>query len=339
MARTPLVIGLVALALAVGCGGSQPEVAGPDVPPGYRSSVVAEGLQGPTQFTVGPDGRLWVAQLAGPEGAAEGEVVAVDLASGEREVLLDGLDKPTGLAVLDGHLWLALADALVRAPLDAQGRPGASEVVLADLPNNGRSQGTLTVTPEGTLLYETSGDQRGAQAAAGTGILWELDPTTPGEPRPFATGLKNAYAHTVDAEGRRWTTEVGDGRFDGEPPPDELNLAVDGADYGWPRCLGDRLGVEELGGSDEVCATTEIPLAVFPAGATPTGVAVAPWDPGALLVSLWTRGEVVRVLVGEGEPEVFLDGLDAPQHLLALPDGALLVGEHGAGRVLQIERE
>lgn len=336
---------LVALALVAGCGGAaQPEVAGLRVPPGYRGTVVADGLEGPTQFAVGPDQRLWVAQLAGAEGAAEGEVVAVDLASGEREVLLDGLDKPTGLAVLDGHLWLALATALVRAPLDTQGRPGAVEVVLAELPNNGRSQGTLTVTPEGTLLYETSGDQRGAQAAEGTGVLWELDPSTPTEPRPFATGLKNAYAHTVDAGGRRWTTEVGDGRFDGEPPPDELNLAVDGADYGWPRCLGARLGVEELGGSAEVCAATQVPLTVFPAGATPTGLAVAPWDPGALLVALWNRGEVVRVpTTGDAgrlaEPEVFLDGLDGPQHLLALPDGALLLGEHGSGRITRLEPE
>jgi len=342
MARTPLVILLAVLALAPGCGAAPVADTG-GAPPGYRRTVAAEGLQGPTQFALGPDGRLWVAQLAGPEGAAQGEVVAVDLATGEREVLLDGLDKPTGLAILDAHLWVALADALVRAPLDAQGRPGPVETVLADLPNNGRSQGTLTVTPQATLLYETSGDQRGPEAATGTGVLWELDPSTPREPRPFAIGLKNAYAHAVDAEGRRWTTEVGDGRFDGEPPPDELNLAADGGDYGWPRCLGDRRGVQELGGSDQVCAATRAPLAVFPAGATPTGLAVPPWDPGVLLVALWTRGEVVSVPLpdvgqeGLAEPEVVLDGLDGPQHLLALPDGALLVGEHGSGRILRVE--
>lgn len=95
--------------------------------------------------------------------------------------------------------------------------------------------------------------------------------------------------------------------------------------------------MEELGGTEEVCAATEVPLAVFPAGATPTGLAVASWDADLLLVSLWTRGEVVGVPIDGGRPQVFLDGLDGPQHLLALADGALLIGEHGTGLIHRIE--
>lgn len=320
---------LLALLVLSACG-AEPAGSPLAVPDGYRAEVVVDGLAGPTQIALGPDGRLWVAQLGdGGEGGGDGEVVAVDLGSGEREVLLDRLAKPTGLAVAGGALWLALERDLVRAPLDADGLPGAPEVVLGDLPTNGRSNGTLTVTPAGTLLYETSGTGSGPDVPEGSGTLWELDPADPAAPRAVATGLKGAYAHAAQGE-RLWTTEIADGRFDGEAPPDELNLVRDGASYGWPRCIGDRDPVEEHGATAQECAGTEAPLALFEPGATPVGLAL--WEDD-LLVSLWTRGEVVRVPAAGGTPEPFLTGLAGPQHLLALDDGALLVVEHGSGRV------
>ena len=106
---------LVIILLTAGCAQllspppAAPTVSGEPVtqvgltlPTGYTVTVAAEGLQGPTQMIEGPDGRLWVAQLNGSENAGSGQVVAVDLTSGASEVLLDGLLKPTGIAILDG---------------------------------------------------------------------------------------------------------------------------------------------------------------------------------------------------------------------------------------------
>ena len=77
------------------------------LPSGYRAELLVDGLVGPTQMIFSPNGQLWVAQLAGGENANRGEVVAVDLATGVQTTLLIGLDKPTGLALLDGALWIA----------------------------------------------------------------------------------------------------------------------------------------------------------------------------------------------------------------------------------------
>lgn len=302
------------------------------------------GLQGPTQMIIGPDGRLWVAQLAGEENAGQGQVVAVSLDIGTQQVLLDGLFKPTGIAALSGTLWIASGRDLLRAPLSETGEVGDVETVLKDLPFNGRSNGTLTLTPTGNLLFETSGRRNGQQTLEGSARLWELDPADPTHPRSIATGLKNAYAHTFDDAGQLWATDVSDDPVNGEAPPDELNLVIEGADFGWPQCFGHQQPAFNYGGSQEGCRATRTPVALFPPHSTPTSVVVSPWEENTLLVALWGPPEqaVVRVpftLVGDnalGQVEPFIIGMQNPQHLLPLPDGSLLVSDFSAGIIYRI---
>lgn len=314
------------------------------LPDGFRAETLITDLQGPTQMIAGTDGRLWLAQLAGSENAGQGQVLAIDLDSGETELLLDNLLKPTGLAVLDNHLWLALGPDLARAPILPDGAVGELETILTDLPFNGRSNGTLTVSPEGKLLYETSGRRQGNQASQGSAMLWELDPAMPAEPRPLATGLKGAYAHTFDAAGRLWTTEIGDDPVNGAVPPDELNLVVDGADFGWPQCYGFREPARNYGGTETICTDTRPPVALFPPRSTPTSIATAPWAENTLLVALWVGTEIVQIPVtfegdnAVGQVEPFIDGLKNPQHLLVWSDGSLLVSEFSPGIIYRVTK-
>ena len=306
------------------------------LPEGYTASLVATGLEQPTHMTLGPDGRLWLAELSGGENAGTGQVVALDGATGEREVLLDGIFKPTGLAVLADDLWIASGRDLLRAPL-TDGRPGTPETVLQNLPFNGRSNGTLTVAPDGALLFETSGSRRGNEAVAGSATLWRLEPANP-TPQALATGLKGAYAHTFDAGGVLYTTEIGDDPVNGQAPPDELNRVTPGGDYGWPQCYGDRQPARNYGGTAEGCAETRAPLALFAPQSTPTSVVISPFEEDALLVALWgpaTPG-VVSVNTETGEVTPFISGLRAPQSLLVLPDGSLLVSDFSAGVLYRI---
>ncbi|MCB0065356.1 MAG: PQQ-dependent sugar dehydrogenase [Caldilineaceae bacterium] len=314
------------------------------LPANYTVEPVVEGLQGPTQMIAGPDGRLWVAQLNGQENAGTGQVVAIDLETGEQEVLLSNLRKPTGIAVLDGYLWVATQRAIQRAPLDGEQRPGALEVLLSELPFNGRSIGTLTPTPEGQLLFETSGRRSGNGATEGSGTLWQLDPANPTAPQALATGLKGAYAHAFDAQGRLWTTEIGDDPVDGGAPPDELNLVVPGADFGWPQCYGMQEPATNYGGTAERCQATRAPVVLFAQRATPTSVVASPWMSDTLLVALWLQQSVVQVHVtsdgdnATGTVEPFITGLQNPQHLLVWTDGSLLVSDF-AGTIYRVRRQ
>jgi glucose/arabinose dehydrogenase len=319
------------------------QAAGLELPAGYWATPITSGLVGPTQMILGPDGRLWVAQLAGGENEGRGQIVAVDLASGEQTVLLENLLKPVGIAVLDSFLWIAARNDLLRAPISGGGDIGQVESVLADLPFNGRSIGTLTVSPAGRLIYETSGARSGNEAVAGSAALWELDPADPTNPQVIATGLKNGYAHAFDAAGRLWLTDIADDPVNGQPPPDELNLWSPNADFGWPKCFGPQTPATNYGGDQAFCRTTRPAVALFPPRSTPTSIIASPWEEHVLLVALWLESVVLRVPVtiqgdnAVGAPEPFLTGLRNPQHLLALADGSLLVSDFATGTVYQIQ--
>lgn len=335
--RRPVRVPIVLLALAAvlaGCAVAAPEAADVSVPNGFGVTEVVTGLDGPTQVVVLEDGDLVVAQLAGGERDGTGQVLRIDADDPtERTVLVDGLLVPTGVAVIGDELWVMEQRTLTRGPLAG----GDRQVVAEDLPYNGRSNGTLTVLADGSVLFNTSGRERGGEVVEGSGRLWTV--TADEEPVELALGFKHAYAHVVDADGTLWTTEVGDGRFDGEPPADELVAVEAGADHGWPRCVGDNRPVAEYGATAADCADVPHSHAVFAPGATPTSVAVTPWDPDTLVVALWTRGEVVAVPRAPGDApsggDPFLTGIDHPQHLVTAGD-RLLVVDHGGGRILAV---
>lgn len=331
LVATVLAVAAVSAACSDQGESADPAASAPDLPRG--TSVVAEGLDGPTQIVAGPDGSLVVAQLNGPEGEPTGQVLELDPESGDTRVLLEGLDTPTGVLWLDDHLWVMQRRSLSVARWDGEGDPESLRVVLEELPFNGRSEGTLTALPDGRLLYETSGSIRDGDVVGGSGVLWVLDPRTE-ESEPLATGLKNAYAHAVLGDGSVLTTEIGDNVTD--PPPDELQLfdppGVDATDAtvpdgGWPDCP-----------PPGQCPGVTGPLALFPAGSTPTGVALID---GRSFVALFVTGSVLEVdpqgwAQGDGprSPATVLEGLEGPHTLLATPDGELLISEHLSGRIL-----
>lgn len=332
---TPMVVMTVAVCVgAAGCVGDDSSVGDGAL----SGEILVEDLAGPTQLAIDQDGSWLVAQLAGGENDGTGQVVRLDPAAldAPSEVVLDGLDKPTGIALFEGELWVMERDRLTRGPVD-----GTERIVIADdLPTNGRSEGTLTVDGD-RLLYDTSGaleDDGIPTPGSGTLFAVTVDDDGVAEIAAVATGFKHAYAHTRADDGTLYTTEIGDGRYDGERPLDELVPVVEGVDHGWPRCVGDNRAVVEYGGTEAECATVPPSRALFPAGATPTSVVVAPWDTDVLLVALWNEGEVVAVPTdgdGDGEYGVVYTGADHPQHLTVDGDRVLLT-DHVAGRIVAL---
>lgn len=340
--------GLVVTLLATGCGGDEgadegggderrsERRVGVDVPEGFTVTEVVDGLVGPTQLVVEEGGTWVVAHLNGPEGGASGQVLRIDpdQPTADPDVLFDGLTSPTGVAVLGDEIWVMEQRRLSQGPLTG----GSLTTVLDELPYNGRSEGTLTATPEGTLLYDTSGAIDGDAAAEGSGTLWELIPEE--EPEPYATGFKHAYARTFDADGALWEVEVDDGLYDGETSPDELVTVERGDDHGWPACVGANRPIELYGGTEATCSAQPEAHARFEAGATPTSVVVAPWDDDVLLVALWAEERVVEVpRLATGALPVatttFLSGVGNPQHLTVDGNGVLLT-DFDAGRILSV---
>ncbi len=320
----------LAATLLMGCSSGAASPSDTPVVETATTTVLVDGLDRPTQIVVGPDGQLIVAQLAGGENDAKGQILAVDVATGDRRIIAQGLDKPTGVLWADDVLWVMVRRGLIAAPwTGTEASAGALTSVLDLLPFNGRSEGTLTALADGTILYATTGALAGRAAAPGSGTLWAYDPVDHSS-QAIATGLKNAYGHAVLGDGRIVTTEIGDAA---DPPVEEVNvidLTRAPPDFGWPDCAG-----------DAVCAGADGPVAIFPSAATPTGVTTIGSD---VYVTLFVTGQLMRIPLSgwhAGDPTraatEILSGLQGPHTVLARPDGTLWISEHNAGRIIAVQ--
>lgn len=302
------------------------------------TEVVVDGLDRPTQLFV-TDDAWYVGVLNGGEEDVTGQVLRLDPAdlTAPPEVVVDGLAKPTGVAVFAGELWIMEERRLTRGPLDG----GERIVVAEEMAFNGRSEGTLTVDGD-RLLFNTSGSERSNPTGPGdspvttSGSIWAID--ADGEITQVAWGFKHAYALARDADGTLWSTEMSDGRYDDMRAIDEVVAVAEGANHGWPSCVDDNRAVLESG-IDDPCAGVPNSQVLFQPGSTPTGLAVAPWDPTQLVVALWVEQRLVTVSTDPaegGSPPVLLSAaFERPQHLVADGD-RLLVTDHEAGTIVAI---
>lgn len=331
------IVGAIAACLLVlgSCSRSEESTGGAAGADRFEVERLVDGLDGPTQLVVDDD-RWLIAQLDGGEDAGQGQVLAIDPAKlgsavDRPVVVVDELDKPTGLANAGGFLWVMERDQLRQF---AVGSPLGDGVVVAALgASNGRSNGTITAL-DGRLLFNSSGGISDGVVDPGSGIIWSLSLRNAGQGfSQYASGFKHAYDRVELPDGTLLTTEISDGRLDGELAADALMVVEQGADHGWPGCVP-RIGttqrrvVDEFGGR---CDDLPRIIATFDVGATPTSVETVPWDPSLVAVALWGTGEVVLITLGSGETVASID-FGRPQDLVADGD-RLLVVDHERGAI------
>jgi glucose/arabinose dehydrogenase len=218
---------------------------GLQLPDGYTDSLYAQGLNGPTALAFGPprdpltggSQRLYVAQLNGGENDGRGQVVAIDPGRKTQEIILDNLQKPTGLAWFNDALYVvAYRDVLMYVA--REGKLGGPEPLVTGVRFNGRSLGHIRVgptpdpftgEPEPRLYFSSSGGDPGV---SGYIYSMRLDGS---DQRIVARGLKNAYAFAwALTDGTMYATEIGDNIA--SAPVEEINIIRQDGEYGWPNC-------------------------------------------------------------------------------------------------------
>src|SRR5215472_11228804 len=119
-------------------GEKPPEGFLPTVPAGFKVNVYLSGVRRPRWLTVAPDGDIFLADTTG-----KGQLLV--LRSGkdtsvapEREVFVDGMNRPFGIAFHDDHVYVGNMNELVRFKYDPKTskRLGEKEHLL-DLPSGG----------------------------------------------------------------------------------------------------------------------------------------------------------------------------------------------------------
>jgi glucose/arabinose dehydrogenase len=165
-----------------------------------------------------------------------------DGAAEVREVFLDGLNQPFGMALVAGTFYVGNTDGAVAFPYDSgAGRVTGPGRKLVGFKPRGHWTRSLLASPDGSKLYVGVGSlgnigEDGMDAEAGRAAIYEIDLAS-GTSRIFAKGLRNPVGLAWEPHSRTLWTVVNerDGLGD-ETPPDYLTSVRDGGFYGWPYC-------------------------------------------------------------------------------------------------------
>jgi len=285
-----------------------------------------------------------------------------------QETLLEGLDRPHGIDLHEGWLYLGEGSAVARVRYDAAtGRVvGAPERIVTGLPEGGNHwTRTVRIGADG-YLYVTVGSScnvcREEDERRAAMLRFRRDGS---EGEIWARGLRNSVGFDWrPATGELFATDNGRDLLGDDFPPCELNRIVRGGDYGWPVANGDRKLDPDQGAGHEARAAASLPPAHgFRAHTAPLGITFLESDAhpepyrGAALVALhgsWNRTrkdgyEVVSLHWGADgsiREEDFLVGFLRDEDVIGRPvdvaeaaDGTIFVSDDYAGAVYRVTRE
>ncbi|HEV2081028.1 MAG TPA: sorbosone dehydrogenase family protein [Brevundimonas sp.] len=240
----------------------------PTAPAGFNVTAFASDLRIPRQMLMLPNGDLLVAEGRGggapalrPKDVIAGmikkrgntqvpggdRVTLLRDADGDgrpevKSVLLENLDAPYGLAFVDGYIYVANQDALVRVPwTPGQTRITSEPEEVTKLPSQLNHHWTkaLTASADGTKLYVGIGSnsnvgERGMAVEEERAVVWEIDRAT-GARRTIATGIRNPTALAIEpTTSQLWAVVNERDELGPQLVPDYLTSVRDGAFYGWP---------------------------------------------------------------------------------------------------------
>jgi glucose/arabinose dehydrogenase len=339
----------------------QPEGAKLSVPPGFQVEIYQEGFKVPRFMLLGPSNEVLISDAA----RGTGGTVYV-LQGKERKAIIQGLDRPYGLALQDGYLYVGEPESIKRYKYDAKAMTAGPGQEIVSLKGFGGGHWTRS------LLFS----QDGKRLCVGTGSGSNVSPGE--DPRRAAINCYNpdGSGHEILAAGTRnpiglrhypgtdtlWAAiqerdELGD-----DLVPDYFTHIEKGAFYGWPFAYaGPNEDPRNKGMRPDLVAKTiqgDVLLGshvavldfIFYTGSQ----FPREYQGGAFLAyhGSWNRAQRVGYSVAfipfkDGKPsgpirEVLTGWMLAPDKrevwgrpvgILQLPDGSLLISEDGNNRI------
>ena len=309
------------------------------LPPGFTAYTVATGFSSPTSIALAPDGGIYVSE----EGGNVYRLVDADSDGvfDDRTTFASGFDELTGLVFAqDGTLYASSRGKVTTLrDSDGDGVADQQDDIITGLPVGRHQNDGLVFGPDGKLyvsLGSTCDDCNESDPLSATILQANHDGSGL---RVYAKGLRNPYDLVWDGRGRLWATD------NGSDAPcatiDELDLIVDGGDYGWP--YGGK-------GCDAMTAglppAADLGLHTASTGITEyTGSQFPPEYRANLFLTLWgsyfatpepVSQVLMRVIIDDasGQPrattQVFASGFQHPIDVIVDRDGTLLVLDYGS---------
>jgi glucose/arabinose dehydrogenase len=339
------------------------------LPAGFSIKEYADGFERPRYMILLPSGGVLLS-----DSTRKGTVYALfdknkDGIAEERKELITGLDRPFGLALWKGYLYVAEATSVKRYkfdPASLQAGPGQEVVSLKDF-GSGHWTRTIRFTPDGTKFYLTVGSASNVSPGEHEMRAAILRFNPDGTGMEFvARGTRNAIGLDFEpTTGKLWAAvQERDGLGD-DLVPDYFTSIREGGFYGWPYAyIGPREEPRNKGLRPDLVKSTIVPDVVLPAHVAVLDArfykgSMFPgrYKNGAFIAfhGSWNRAQrigysVVFIPFRNGQPagpvEDLLTGfmLDPgkkevwgrPVGLLELPDGSLLVSDDGGNKIWRI---
>jgi len=165
-----------------------------------------------------------------------------DGAADESHVFASGLHSPFGMALIDNHLYVANADALLRFPyLHGQTTLTESPEVIVILPSGKNHHWTKNIlpSPDHRSLFITVGSNSnvgecGPEVEEGRAAIHRLDLES-GELELFAHGLRNPNGMAIESSTNAlWTVVNERDELGSDLVPDYTTSVRKGDFFGWP---------------------------------------------------------------------------------------------------------
>ncbi|MBA3945244.1 MAG: PQQ-dependent sugar dehydrogenase [Herpetosiphonaceae bacterium] len=292
------------------------------VPQGFDIQLLTEGLNRPRLMAVDGQGNVFVAEMGA------GRVLVYHAGTQQIDwhaplVFVQGLTNPHSILVVGDQVYIAAEDQVVRVAMNNfhfDGQP-APYTKLIDLPTGrdplyGHQTRTLALGPDNKLYISIGSscdlcvedDPRRASV-----MRFNLDGSG-GE--VFASGLRNSVGIAFrPGTNELWGVDNGRNKLGDNIPPEELNHIVQGGNYGWPYCYGNRVPNPEFNDPAK-CANTLPPAYTMDAHIAPLGMifydhtAFPPAYQDDALVAIHGSSErsapegynVVRIRFKDGQP-------------------------------------
>ncbi len=373
----------------------------PVAAPGLAVAAFADNLDHPRWLYVLPNGDVLVAETNAPERPDEAKGIRAwvmglvmkragagtptanritllrdsdgDGVADLRSIFIEGLNSPFGMAMVDGNLYVANTDAVVRFPYhDGDVKITAPGQKLADLPAGPRNHHwtkNLVASADGTRLYASVGSnsnaaENGIAVEEARAAIWEIDRAT-GAKRLYASGLRNPVGMAWSGD-VLWTAVNERDELGSDLVPDYMTSVKDGGFYGWPYSYyGQHVDTRVQPPRPDLVATALAPDYALGPHTASLGLAIvnntnlpAPFTAGAFVGQhgSWNRNppsgcRVIFVPFSNGRPtgdpvDVLTGFLDKDGKALGRPvgvtldkSGALLVADDVGNCVWRVRRD
>ena len=345
----------------------QPAGAKLTVPAGFHTQVWAEDFDTPRFMMLGPSNEILLSDSANPPGGIVYVFPGGD--PGKRKKLIEGLNKPFGLAMLNGYLYVGEPDSVKKFKYDAKAMTAGPGEEVVSLKGQGSHHWTRS------LLFDRAGKKLYVGVGSGSN-------SSPGEdPRRAAINRYNVdgSGHEIYASGTRnpigmrwypgtdtlWAAVQERDDLGDDLVPDYFTHIQQGGFYGWPYAyIGPNEDPTNKGLAPALVAKTIVPDVLMGAHRAVldfifyTGKQFpAEYQGGAFVAQhgSWNRSKRVGQSIAfvpfkdgkpSGPPREFLTGWmlgpderdvwGRPVGLLQLPDGSLLISEDGNKKIWHV---